>query len=336
MASDKPTSALRRDYARVYRSLGRAELQHGAASLGELDLKQLFEPSSELILGYYTEQGLDLALRRYGLHDDLQRLGYESLRLQTLRDEHEGDLIRLYSTRPRLEEPLLELVVRRSPIACRDELRERLGDSPLDVLHVEWLQLQHPMARFDEERPMLPGQQLPGLGISRQIFELLRNVARRLKLPALVTTPSYFHNAVFYGIGFRYLDPRCQGRFLAIKRDLEGGFERDFQEAPSELRLAICSWALCWGHVIERERGEEGTQQRADWWHEPMVSALSPSLREYLRSSWYAQEVELAFSSYTYTWLSHALRAELEEAGLLPHDSGRLESFIRHHPLNRL
>ncbi len=320
-----PHKSFKRRYSQIYRSLGRAELQQGASTFDEFGLDELINKSSNLILGYYTPEGLEFGLREYGLFDDLQSLGYESLELQTRREDHEDDLIRIRSTLPDIKEPLIELVSRRSILTLHDELKQQLGDRVFSVLHVEWLQLQHPMEHFSPERPPLPGQEMPGLGLSRQIFELLRNVCRRLKLDALVTTPSYYHNAVFYQLGFSYLDPRYQAKLEAMKRNFTSLFAAHFPDVPDHLAVAIGSWSVQWGHTMVHTYDHT---QRADWFHEPMVSPITRRIKEYLNGNWYRQEVDREMQERSYTWLDNALTDQLAQVGLLPYDPDSLQTFL--------
>lgn len=313
-------------YSRVYRSLGRAELQRGARDLYDMELDELFSTTPELILEFYTQEGIEFALKEYGFFEDIRNLGYESLKCEARRDDQDDHLIRIRSVLPSLKEPLLELVLRRSKLTVREELKEQLDDRLFTVLSVEWLQLQHPLASFSADRPPLPGQHLPGLGLSRQVFTLLRNMCKRLRLDALVTTPSYYHNARFYEIGFCYLDPHYQGYLEALKRDFEQCYRKVLPDAPAGLELAVGSWLIQWGGVIELHTDDK---RRFDWFHEPMVSAVSSKLKRYLQSEWYLSEVEATKQSVEYDWLEQTLHMQLERSGIYPHDSKKIERFLQ-------
>lgn len=317
-------------YSRVYRTLGRAQLQRGAPDLYDVGLDELFNTTTELILEFYTQEGIEFALREYGFFEDIRNLGYESLKFEARRDDQDDHLIRIRSALPSLKEPLLELVLRRSKLTVREELREQLDDRLFTVLSVEWLQLQHPLATFSATRPPLPGQHLPGLGLSRQVFSLLRNMCKRLRLDALVTIPSYYHNAIFYEIGFCYLDPHYQGYLEALKRDFATCFSKVLSEVPPELELAVESWLIQWGGVMQA-RGDE--TKRFDWFHEPMVSAVSSKLSRYLRSDWYLSEVTASKESVTYDWLEQTLHMELERSGIHPHDPKKIERLLQEEAL---
>jgi hypothetical protein len=83
------------------------------------------------------------------------------------------------------------------------------------VLAVEWLLLQDPFASFTLERPHLPGQQHPGLGLGPEVGEMVRQCAQRLGLAGVLARPAHFHNAR-RAAGFRFVDPVAEGSFQAL------------------------------------------------------------------------------------------------------------------------
>jgi len=46
---------------------------------------------------------------------------------------------------------------------------------------VEWLSMQNPLSEFLPERPQLPGQKHPGLGVGRRMVEMLSRLAKEKK-----------------------------------------------------------------------------------------------------------------------------------------------------------
>ena len=304
---------IRRRYEQVYRHLGRAHLQRGAGGLDDLRLDDLFGPDRALWLGFYTDEGLQYALEEYGFIGELRGLGYEDVRVHTRTDDPDEHMLRLISHVPRHEEPLLELVVRRSYLKLSDEIQAQVAQEHLPVLHVEWLMLQHPLYTFSAERPPLPGQRLPGLGLGRQVFELLRNICRRLKLAALVTTPSFFHNAIFYNDGFAFMEPRAAGCFAALRRDLMTGLG---------LSVAEATWAVRWGLV--REEGGEVFE----WFHAPMIAPVRRDLEGFLEGRWYRREVEQVMQERWFGAVQPRLAALMDVRGIKPFDLARVEAWL--------
>jgi hypothetical protein len=119
-----------------------------------------------------------------------------------------GDRIQLLGQAGGQEHPLVDCVLERRHLG---------GD---DYLFVNWLTLRHPRAHFSALRPQLPGQEVPGLGLSREAAEMLMLMAERLKLEGVAFRPMWFHLAVVARARFRFLDSARQGRFEALMRDL--------------------------------------------------------------------------------------------------------------------
>ena len=311
--------ALRDDYDQVFRSLSRVDLQVGAQCGDKLDFPDLFGDGDRgLWLGFYTDDGLRNALGRYGLWDDFAEVGYRRVRLETRCDDPDEHMLRVWSEDPPITDaPLLELVARRSFLIPREDLATRFdGDSiGAGVLDVEWLQLQRPDVDFTKDRPPLPGQQHPGLGLGRQILELLRLASKRIGLEGLVTVPSYFHNAYLYVSEFSYVDPREQGLFLALCRDV-------LPQAFGSVSAA--SWALTLGMVV----AEDQPDQPFDWFHDVMLAPISERLHRYVRSDQYRREVAQGLSSRSFRVFEKALARELQAHGIRPLDNERVREWI--------
>lgn len=155
------------------------------------------------LLGYYTAQGVELALSRYGVLPQLARLGYGRLRV-AIEEHGTGDALRLYGRAADAEHLLLEAVLARDTVAEQS------------VLYVNWMTLRHPLASFHDDRPRLPGQEVPGLGMAREAGHLLARMAERLDLKGVAFRPASFHVAYAARSHFRFADAARQGQFLAL------------------------------------------------------------------------------------------------------------------------
>lgn len=163
-------------------------------------------PNESQLCGYYSAEGIEYALARYGVLGHLERLGYGSFRV-ALDHSGVGDRARLFtSAGDGREELIIELVVE----------RVTLGGHRL--LFVHWLEMRHPRAASCRE--LLPGQAVPGLGLAREMVELLERMAARLGLAGVAFRPSQYHLAYAARARFRFLDVGRQGRFEALVRDL--------------------------------------------------------------------------------------------------------------------
>jgi acetoin utilization deacetylase AcuC-like enzyme len=177
-------------------------------------------------LGYYSPQGLELALERAGLLDRVRALGFTNPSLEMDLDNPTGDTVRLYGDAHRRE-----LLI---------EARARIdrGALPgLALLRVEWLLLQNPRAEFTADRPRLPGQGHPGLGMSQDIVALLILACDRLQLDGLVFVPAYYHSASQGRKWLRFLDPVDEGVFRALQQALHGLPLSEAARAVAEKRV---------------------------------------------------------------------------------------------------
>jgi len=172
-------------------------------------------PSAPRLLGYYGPTGVEHALHEYGILDQLHRIGYAELRV-VLDQTPGGDRLRVLGRASGVadgrlggrEDLLLECVLARRQVA---------GAS---ILFVEWLTLRNPRARFGPSNPRLPGQEVPGLGLAREVSQLLEQVALRLGLAGVGFRPAWLHTAWAGRHRLRFVDPARQGRFRALLRDL--------------------------------------------------------------------------------------------------------------------
>jgi acetoin utilization deacetylase AcuC-like enzyme len=222
---DEARGDLLAHYGRIRRTLDPAILQK------EDDLGLTFEDvlgdltgtaPERRLLGYYSVQGVELALERYGFFESIRALGFIDLLLEVEPADPARQVIRLFARRPGLAGPrvlLLELVLRLLDLPVPDEAETETRE-PLHMVSVEWLLLQDPTAPFSLERPPLPGQRHPGLGRAREVLALLVQVCRRLSLDGVLNRPGHYHVAFVGAKEMCFLDPVVQGRFDAMRKVL--------------------------------------------------------------------------------------------------------------------
>ncbi|HSN90427.1 MAG TPA: histone deacetylase [Anaeromyxobacteraceae bacterium] len=226
---------LARRYAGISAGLTPADL----GDAGELTAEDLEEAlgirprGRRLLLGFYTSSGMEHALYRYGVFDDLQRLGYRNFRIAFDRSGP-GERIRVFGESEGEEHLLVEAIL---------EKRRVRG---VEVLYVHWLSLRHPRAQFSERRPPLPGQDVPGLGLARETGTMLARMAVRLGLGGVVIRPSHYHVAYTARHHFSFVDPERQGRFEALVRDLAGVPLVEATDAVTEGRVLLDGKPYVW------------------------------------------------------------------------------------------
>lgn len=185
------------------------------------------------LLDYYTAEGIEYGLFRYGLLDHVRRLGYGNLRVEIARVAI-GDRMRVYGTCDGQEHLLTEGVFAREVV----EPPSGVGE-PATVLFVHWLTLRHPRGSFSDARPRLPGQEEPGQGTAREAGQVMAMMATRLGLDGVAHRPSWYHVAYASRYHFRFVDPRRQGRFEALLRDLASLSLLEATHAVAEGRVLL-------------------------------------------------------------------------------------------------
>lgn len=218
------------------------------------------------LLGFYSQQGLELTLERAGVLDRLRSRGFTEPTIEMELGNPAGDTLRLYGERDR-QDLLMEARV-------RIDRREIQG---LALLRIEWLLLQNPRATFSLSRPRLPGQTHPGLGLLPDIMALLVLACDRLQLDGVLFVPAHFHTASQGRKHLRFVHPEHEARIRALEKAIES------------LTLAEASNAVADGRVIDAHTG-----QPLEWKTMPMVLPVSAALRTHLNESEYQKKVEEA------------------------------------------
>lgn len=166
---------------------------------------------STRFLDFYTPSGIELALERLGYLERLRQLGYDRPTVAFDLANPSGHTLRIFGNPDRRE-----LLV---------ELRCAIDRSTLPgfrLLRVEWLLLQNPRGHFTADRPALPGQSHPGLGMLRETIAALVLVCDRLKLDGIVVVASRYHPATAAQGTLRCLDPDDESLLNSLRRALEG------------------------------------------------------------------------------------------------------------------
>jgi acetoin utilization deacetylase AcuC-like enzyme len=242
-------------FAAIARGLPDDELRDsGELSEEDLSAELTLRPAARhRLLHYYSAEGLEFALYRYGLFDFLERLGYGEFRVAVDAAVSGGDRVRVFGHAGGDEHLLVECVLQ----------RQRLSDH--ELLYVHWLSLRNPRAHFVAGRPPLPGQDAPGLGLAREVGELLVRVADRLGLDGVAFRPSWYHTAYAARHRLRFADGARQGRFEALMRDLGGLPLADATRALAEGRVRLNGVPYTWeADAMVQLRKEEAPDQSPD------------------------------------------------------------------------
>lgn len=192
-------------------------------------------PGPRKLMGYYTAEGVEYALERYRVLPVLRRLGFDQLHV-VIDKVGSYDRARLVGRDKKTGAPVLLIDL--------EVERKQLGDGA--YLFVNWLSLRNPRAHFSALRPQLPGQEVPGLGLAREMTQLLGLMARRLLLDGVAFRPSWYHMAWAARHNARFVEPSRQGRFEALMRDLSAVSLLDATRAVAEGRVRLNGAPYTW------------------------------------------------------------------------------------------
>lgn len=261
-----------RRFRRVARTLGEDQLSGRAAGADDFGITEadilgdlVTKGPRDQLLGFYTAFGLELAFERYGLLEHLRRRGYPRVRVELNLRAGSGEAVTVRTDDAR-RLVLVELVVR--------EMREVV---PYRLLSIEWLLMQDPLATPSLEKPLLPGQDHPGLGALRVFMGMLRMAAERLHFDGLTFVPAHYHTAAQARGLLRFLDPRDEALFVGIK------------EALGACSLLDATRTIAAGGLID-----ESTGAPFAWKPARMVVPLSEALRSAVTGPEYDRRVEEA------------------------------------------
>jgi acetoin utilization deacetylase AcuC-like enzyme len=219
-------------FSAIASSLSAHELGEPDAGMDEVaEQLGISTPRRRLLLGFYSAEGLEHALHRYGVLGELRRMGYGPFRAE-LHKEGVGQSARLVDAPS--GQTLIEVVLERAEVAGAR------------MLYVHWLTLRNPRARFSAERPALPGQDVPGLGLAPEIEEMLLRMAARLGLEGIAFRPSAYHLAFAGRATLRFVDPARQGRFEALVDLLSGLPLAEATRAVAEGRVRLDGKSYAW------------------------------------------------------------------------------------------
>ncbi len=225
-------------------------------------------------LGRFDRAALWTELREAGILEGLAEKGHSDvcLELDAAAGEHRLRIL------PRADgrESLVDLRLSENAIVLPEDETDT-DSGVLSVLSITWLSLQDPGAAFTADKPRLPGQRHPGLGVGRALIARLLAWASAWGKDGLVNLPMYYHNAFLYAAVFDFVSPRRQGRFEALKRDM------------ASTTLAEASGAITEHRVIEHPGGRP-----FHWEAGEMLAPLTERARAHATSDGYRRATEVA------------------------------------------
>ncbi len=290
-------------YWQIAKRLTTAQLQREKTDSGFFDETDLFrvdlgKRATSYFLGYYSEEGLKLALQKYGITKELEKKGFKNLVYRVDTSDPYVHRLTIYDSSANPKNMLIESLLKKERKKLELPFEHKMNGYAFDVLAIEWMCMQNPRKPFSSERPRLPGQNHPGLGMASQAVIILMLTAWRLRLAGLLNTPDHYHNAYLYSQIFYYLDPDMQARLVALNRDTK------------KYRLVEVAWALEWGALIDESTGKPEVCRAA-----PQVVPLDKKLKDFFESSAYRKYVKEKSKQYKFSLDQNIFETMKEKKG---------------------
>lgn len=232
-----------------------------------------------LLFGRFRPEEVRERIRAAGILDGLAHRGYTDPILSLQCGDPEDQRVCLFADRSSRNRLLLEARLQIRSFRPSKRIPSFPEKTVLRMLLIHWLLLSDPDRPFSIDRPRLPGQERPGLGLVNECLALLKEIGNEFPLDGVLDVPDHFHTALFYSRSFRFLDPQAEGRFLAMARDLK------------TVPLALASEAVQEGCLVDTASGRTVTWEPAE-----QVMPLRDPLRRYLRSPAYRRARDAALS----------------------------------------
>ncbi|MDD5765553.1 MAG: hypothetical protein PHW79_04815 [Candidatus Marinimicrobia bacterium] len=270
----------RREYMKIARKMTLSDIQSGVSG-DDLSLENLVEggrvnPASDFFLGVFSQKGLHYIIRAFGLIDTLNQSGLNDITIDIDTSDSHTHRLYTFTGAHQPENVLCELVVKQGPLNLNEHGSTILPERKPNLLQVEWLLLQNPKSDFSNERPPLPGQSHPGLGIGDRLLQILIIMTKRLRLEGMVNKPRYFHTAFMFTKGFSFVNPQSQAQIYAISKSL-----------LSKYSFYTVAWAAHFNSIFNKV-----DNSYMEWKPDYLLFPLSKEYIKYFRSKPYTKKVQ--------------------------------------------
>lgn len=252
-------------------------------NLGNFIEREPEKRSTQFFLGFYSKSGVKLALKKYGVFEELNKRGFQDIHLEINTSDPFQQRLSFHYKERNKKNLIIEVILKRKHFTTYSTFPANIYGRSFEFLCVEWMAMQDPRARFTSDRPRLPGQEYPGLKLGRLAAELLAISCKRLRLAGILNVPEFFHNAQMYSKTFHFLNPEYEGKRIAIMRDL-----------LKDYRLADVSWA------IDLECVKENSQP-FKWFVSELIMPLDRDLHDYFSAPEYQRAAKETAKKYIYT-----------------------------------
>lgn len=276
MTVNRNSTGFGKRYQKVFQKLAPKDLIQVSEEHPEAIGEDLFHGRrgsriSDLFLKHYSHGGLIRIFEEDGLFALFREKGFTEPKIAINLEDPYRQRLRVYFGDIEDERhTLVEMILRDGILEAPHPKETPHRGHYFAVLMVEWLFMQNPTSPFSPERPPLPDQRFPGLGMSREILELISLLGMRIGKDGIAIHPRFFHAALFYHRLFKCYNPVQEGQLTALIRDTE------------EYNLNDVSWAVALNCL-----GGTSLEQEATWEIDYQVRPLTNLLQQHFHSENY-------------------------------------------------
>ncbi|MFP4547103.1 MAG: hypothetical protein ACLFQM_03150 [Fidelibacterota bacterium] len=272
-------SRLYREYKKFAKKITRSELQAGTDD-DEITLESLLnygriQSCSNFFLGTFSNTGLKTILEHFKIVDELEAMGLNNINTEIETSDSHTHKLYVYSGEPNPSNVICELVAKKGPVHFEQGILDNYPKKHQQFLQIEWLLLQNPRKKFDDEKPRLPGQSYPGLGMGKNLMVLMVLLAKNMELDGIVNKPHFFHTGFIFSKKFVYVDPFKQAEMEALGRDLLNSYS-----------FYHLSWATFFECITNQKTGETFL-----WKPDYLIFPMTKSITKYFNSKEYKKKV---------------------------------------------
>jgi len=241
------------------------------------------ESCEEMFLNRFNERDILTLLQEIGLTECLSGLGFNKLPISIDLDEGGRHHLSIFHSRIKPENMLINLRLSEAIYRPEISLPFRIKRSSYNMINIEWAQATSPASESARQRPLLPGQAKPGLGILSYLVLLMQAIGRRVSSDGFMEVPDHFHLAAMYAKTFSFFDPSKEALLRGVLRDL------------GNHNIGDISWGFITGTITDVKSGRlavytPGTQ----------AFSLTSDLQEYFDSSWYRKKFNRIMAASRY------------------------------------
>lgn len=232
----------------------------------------VFNHKKHLFLGVYSTAVIEGMIEKYKVREYFENKGIYNLSWHINMNDPYVHRFVLLSENDGVKHKLIEVVLQKKNLKLPVDKNNFVN---LEFLHVEWLMMQNPYKAFSQNRPPLPGQKSPGLGVGLHILQILFHLAKKANTHGLINSPNYLHTAIFFSRAFHFMDPKVEAFMQIIK----------YQKLPHYNHYTL-SWADEYG-AIQHKR----STRSVSWRPSTMIAPITPEAKRYFYSRNYRVQV---------------------------------------------